>query len=132
MAHEHPVHHITLTVTDLDVSEAWYHDALGRATVVRRAGNGWERVRMQWSSGLVIGLTRHHDADPGGRFDPRRVGLDHIGIRCSDQHEVRAKAVELDDLGIEHGPVEAADYGWAVTARDPDGIAVEFFAALDD
>ena len=47
---EHPVHHITLTVTDLDASEAWYHDALGRATSVRRAGHGWEQVRMQWSS----------------------------------------------------------------------------------
>lgn len=132
MSHEHPVHHITLTVTDLDASEAWYHDALGRATAVRRTGNGWERVRLQWSNGLVIGLTQHHDGDPGDRFDHRRVGLDHIGIRCADQHEVRAKAEELTGLGIAHGGVEEAAYGWAVTARDPDGIAVEFFAALDD
>jgi hypothetical protein len=35
----------------------------------------------------------------------------------------------LDDLGFEHGPIEDVPYAWAVTARDPDNIPLEFFCA---
>ncbi len=67
------------------------------------------------------------DADSG--FDHTRVGLDHLGLACPDEARVRAWATRLDDLGFTRGPVEDVYYGWAVTARDPDGIAVEFFAS---
>jgi hypothetical protein len=41
--------------------------------------------------------------------------------------EVREWAATLTRLGFDHGPVEEAPYGWAVTARDPDNIPIEFF-----
>ena len=50
-----------------------------------------------------------------------------LGLACSSEDDVRGWAERLDGLGVEHGPVETAPYGWAVTARDPDGIAVEVF-----
>ena len=34
----------------------------------------------------------------------------------------------LDDLGIEHGEIKDAHYGSGLSFRDPDGIALEFFA----
>jgi len=34
----------------------------------------------------------------------------------------------LDELGIRHSDIEDADYGSDVSFRDPDGIALEFFA----
>ena len=34
----------------------------------------------------------------------------------------------LDELGIEHGGIKDASYGSGVSFRDPDGIALEFFA----
>ena len=34
----------------------------------------------------------------------------------------------LDELGIEHGGIKDAAYGSGVSFRDPDGIALEFFA----
>jgi len=120
-------HHLTLTVTDMARSARWYQDVLGPATVVNREGPGWHRIRMAWPNGLIIGVTEFAEADPADRFDARRVGLDHIGIGCPSGEQVRAWAKRLDDLGIERGPVEDVPYGWAVTARDPDGIAVEFF-----
>ena len=58
-----------------------------------------------------------------------RSGLDHLGLGCTSEGAVQAWAHRMDELGVVHGPVEDVPYGWAVTARDPDGIPVEFFCA---
>lgn len=123
------IHHLTLSVVDDEASAAWYQRLLGPAMVVRREGGGWTRVRMQWPSGLVIGVTRHDGTLAGDRFDHLRTGLDHVGLGCASEADVRGWAERMDALGIGHGPVEDAPYGWAVTARDPDGIPVEFFCS---
>lgn len=121
------IHHITLTVRDIDRSAQWYQELLGPADAARRSGDGWERIRLAWPDGLVIGVTAH-ETTSGDSFDYTRIGLDHIGFACDGEDEVRAWATRLDALGVDHGPVESAPYGWAVTARDPDGIAIEFFS----
>ena len=123
------VHHVTLTVLDADRSAEWYQALLGPAEAITRAGDGWHRIRMAWPDGLVIGVTAHEATAAGDAFDARRVGLDHIGLACASEEEVRAWADRLDALGVDRGPVETVPYGWAVTARDPDGIAIEFFCA---
>jgi catechol 2,3-dioxygenase-like lactoylglutathione lyase family enzyme len=122
------VHHLTLTVADPARSAAWYQALLGEATVVERRGAGWSRLRMSWPGGLVIGVAAH-DGAPGGGFDHRRPGLDHVGLGCASEAEVREWAARAGALGLVTGPVEDVPYGWAVTVRDPDGIPVEFFCA---
>jgi len=42
--------------------------------------------------------------------------------------ELQKQAARLDELGIAHGGVKDAHYGSGVSFRDPDGIALEFFA----
>ncbi len=121
------VHHVTISVTDAETSAEWYQRLLGPAEITRREGADWTRIRMQWPSGLVIGATQHEGTSAGDRFDHTRVGLDHLGLACADEAEVRAWLELMDDLGIAHGPFEDAPYGWAVTARDPDGLPIEFF-----
>ena len=121
------IHHVTLTVGDVVRSADWYDAVLGPSDRAVRRGDGWERIRMAWPSGLVIGVTRHDATAGDDAFDTTRIGLDHIGLACRSEADVRAWADRLEALGIPHGPVEEAPYGWAVTARDPDGIAVEFF-----
>ena len=123
------VHHVSLSVTNPARSAEWYQALLGEASIITREGPGWHRLRLQWPSGLVIGLTCHESTDRYSAFDHTRVGLDHLGLACSDEAAVRAWAGRLDSLGFTRGPVEDVSYGWAVTARDPDGIAVEFFAS---
>jgi hypothetical protein len=122
------VHHVTLTVTDADASASWYQQLLGPAETVHRQGPGWRRVRMQWQGGLVIGVTAHDGTRAGDRFDHARVGMDHVGLACDGEDQVRSWAARLDAIGAPRGPVEDVPYGWAVTGRDPDGIPVEFFA----
>ena len=123
------IHHLTLTVLDAEASAEWYQRLLGPAEVIRRVGDGWTRVRMQWPTGVVIGVTRHDGTGAVDRFGHERVGLDHVGLGCSSEDDVRAWAEHMDRTGIAHGPVETVPYGWAVTARDPDGIPVEFFCS---
>ena len=122
------VHHVTISVTDAEASAEWYQRLLGPAQIIRREGPDWVRVRMQWPSGLVIGATQHEGTDDDDRFDHSRVGLDHLGLACADEDEVRGWVDLIDDLGIERGPFEDVAYGWAVTTRDPDGLPIEFFA----
>lgn len=122
------VHHVTLTVADIERSADWYQALLGPATTVERAGSTWRRIRMRWPSGLVIGVTAHDSTRPE-RFDETRVGIDHLSLGCADEAEVRGWHDRLEELGFEHGQLEDVEYGWAVTARDPDGIAIEFFCA---
>ena len=124
-----PIHHITLTVNDAESTATWYQSLLGEATVIRREGPGWKRVRLNFPSGLVLGFTQHDAAAKGQKFSHLTVGLDHIGLACASESEVRGWAAKLDELGFEHGPVEDVSYGWAVTARDPNNIPIEFFCS---
>lgn len=121
------IHHITLTVRDVRRSAEWYQLLLGEAETVHREGDGWIRIRMAWPDGLIIGVTQFQGEAPE-RFSHLCVGLDHLGLKCRDEQEVRSWATRMDQHGIEHGPVEEAPYGWAVTARDPDNIPIEFFS----
>ena len=120
-------HHLTLSVTDLPRSVDWYERVLGMSKTADREGPTWIRALLRSEGGLVIGLTAH-EGTPGGRFDERRVGLDHLSIACADRAEVEAWERHLDELGVEHGALVDAGYGHVLTSRDPDGIPVEFFA----
>ena len=129
MPHVPLIHHITLTVTDVTRSADWYQKLLGEAVIVEREGDGWKRIRMNFPSGLVIGVSQHDATPAGDSFTHARSGLDHIGLACNDEQEVKAWIAHMDANDIAHGPLEDVAYGWAVTARDPDNIPIEFFTA---
>lgn len=124
----YPIHHITLSVSDVNKSVAWYQAVFGPADIVEREGDGWKWTRMTWPAldDLRIAVMSHTDA-PDGQFSHLNRGLDHLGFDCASPAEVDAWAAKLDALGFERGPLEDVQYGWVVTARDPDNIAIEFF-----
>lgn len=68
-----------------------------------------------------------HDANQGAAFEPSRAGLDHLAFAVADRDQLRAWEQRLADLGADHTPLEEWSHGAAVTARDPDGIALEFY-----
>jgi glyoxylase I family protein len=122
-------HHVTLTVTDLARSVAWYEQALRLNKIADREGDGWTRALLRAPSGLIIGLTEHAGGNADDHFDPTRVGLDHLSIGCADRSGVEAWAAHLDEVGVAHGEIADAAAGHVLVCRDPDGIPVEFFAA---
>ena len=79
-------------------------------------------------SGTLLGLHQHGTAAPSEAFSEFRVGLDHVAFGCADREELEKWALRLDELGVARGRIKDAAYGSGVSFRDPDGIALEFFA----
>ncbi len=95
------IHHIRLTVTDVERSQEFYTKVLGFA-VARQIPTG---VLLRNGS-IVLGLGPAFDAaasPPDDRFNENRVGLDHLSFG------------EIKDIGIAH----------VLAFRDPDNIQLE-------
>ncbi|HEY6707424.1 MAG TPA: VOC family protein, partial [Actinomycetota bacterium] len=73
-------------------------------------------------------LHQHETPAPEGDFSEYRVGLDHVSFGVANRAELEKWAQRLDELGIAHGGIKDATYGSGVSFRDPNGIALEFFA----
>lgn len=129
------VHHVALTVTDLEASRDWYRRLLGADPVIDEDvpalpghHKGFHHTIFVLSSGVILALHAHHATDGGHRFDELRPGLDHIGFSCGDRGELERLQVRLDELGIQHGGIAADELGYGLSFRDPDDIALEFWA----
>lgn len=121
--------HVELSVRDLDTSEAWYVALLGARRVFadRDDERGLtSRALREPGSGTVLALMQH-DANLGAGFDATRTGLDHLAFAVADRDALWAWEQHLADLGFDYSPIEEWSHGAAVTARDPDGIAIEFY-----
>jgi glyoxylase I family protein len=121
--------HIAVTVTDLDRSTRWYTALFGSEPVLdedETTGDFHHTVYVL-GGGQLFGL-HTHPAGTGGAFDEHRTGLDHVAFACADRAELEAWAARLDELGIAHGGIYDAHYGSGVSFRDPDNVALEFFA----
>jgi catechol 2,3-dioxygenase-like lactoylglutathione lyase family enzyme len=123
-----PLTHVALTVRDLSVSVPWYERLLGQRPVLDEDTDPDFHHTVYMIGGTLIGLHQHGTPAPEGDFSEFRVGLDHVAFGCANREELQAWARRLDELGIKHGGIKDATYGSGVSFRDPDGIALEFFA----
>ena len=122
------LHHIALTVTDLEASITWYQRVFGIAYQMEEAHEGGVGKLLtddRW--GLIIVL-HHHDANPGERFSERRTGLDHVGLAVASRAELEGWQRHLAELGVSHSPIADRPYGSVLVFRDPDNIQLELFA----
>jgi catechol 2,3-dioxygenase-like lactoylglutathione lyase family enzyme len=124
-----PIAHVAVTVTDLAASTRWYAALLGSEPVLDEdeESGQFHHTVFALSGGQVLGL-HTHPRTPDGGFDERRPGLDHLAFGCADRAELEAWMARLDELGVRHGGIKDAHYGSGVSFRDPDGVALEFFA----
>jgi len=121
--------HVAVTVTDLDRSTRWYSQLFDSEPVLdedEEAG-GFHHTVFLLDSGHLFGLHTHPQGNPDA-FDERRTGLDHVAFSCADHGDLERWAARLDELGIANGGIKDAHYGSGVSFRDPDGVALEFFA----
>lgn len=77
---------------------------------------------------MLLGLHEHDGATPEQDFSEHRVGLDHVGFGCDSRADLETWLGRLGELGIANGGIVDAPYGSGLSFRDPDGIALEFFA----
>ena len=123
-----PLTHVALTVRDLSVSVPWYEQLFGVRPVLDEDTDPDFHHTVYLLGGTLVGLHQHATPAPEGAFSEYRVGLDHLAFGCANRAELEAWASRLDELGITHGGIKDATYGSGVSFRDPDGIALEFFA----
>ena len=124
-----PLTHVAVTVRDLAVSVPWYRALFGTEPVLDEDTDaGFRHAVFALGTGTLFGLHQHAKTAPAESFSEYNVGLDHVAFGCADRDELEKRARYLDELGITHGGIVDAHYGSGVSFRDPDGIALEFFA----
>jgi catechol 2,3-dioxygenase-like lactoylglutathione lyase family enzyme len=124
-----PLTHVALTVRDLSVSVPWYEALFDADPVIDEDTDpDLHHTVYMIGNGTLIGLHQHATAAPDENFSEFRVGLDHVAFGCADRAELGKWTSRLDELGVDHGRIKDAAYGTGVSFRDPDGIALEFFA----
>jgi catechol 2,3-dioxygenase-like lactoylglutathione lyase family enzyme len=121
------VAHVAVTVSDIARSRAWYRRLFGSDPVLDEDTGPFFHVAWVLG-GTLFGIHQHASPSGSEPFDERRPGLDHVAFGCSNRTELEGWATKLSALGIVHGGVIDAPYGSGLSFRDPDNIALEFFA----
>ena len=121
--------HVAVTVRDLSVSTPWYRALIGADPALDEdTDGGFHHVVWDLGNGTLFGIHQHTTPAPDEPFSEFRTGLDHVAFGCASRAELLDCAARLDELGVKHGDIVDAHYGSALSFRDPDGIALEFFA----
>lgn len=129
--------HVRITVRDIARSRAFYDSVFGFPVAFEVPTDADQATAEQlWFlfGGVIYqipgGLFGLRPMAPGDdAFDENRVGLDHLAFAVEGVGELEAAATLLDSLGVEHGPVKDIGAGHLLEFRDPDGVALELFAA---
>ena len=121
--------HIGLRVTDIARSKRFYVDTLGSQLV--REIDGAALINMYGMLFALYGDGSHSASRD--RFDPFRVGLDHIALAIEDPNILENLKRELDAAGVRNNGVEVdpETHDKYISFYDPDGIAWELYSVTD-
>jgi catechol 2,3-dioxygenase-like lactoylglutathione lyase family enzyme len=134
------VHHLRLTVTDVQRSRQFYTGLLGFQVAVESPPPGDPAADEAFSvlfggvvmirGSLIMGLRPMAPADD--RFDPDRVGLDHLSFGVAGHEDLEQAVRLLEEHGVRHGAItRLPSFGIEVLSfEDPDGIQLELTAPL--
>jgi catechol-2,3-dioxygenase len=114
-------------VTDLDRSRQWYQRLFDTDPVLDENTGPFHHV-VWLIGGTLVGIHGFPDLHSSDPFDERRVGLDHLAFACANRGQLEEWEARLAELGIANGGIVDAPYGSGLSFRDPDNIALEFFA----
>ncbi|WP_345372555.1 VOC family protein [Frondihabitans cladoniiphilus] len=131
--------HVRLTVTDIHRSKAFYRalfgmepgsdfsDQIDDPTIHDDPDRTYGGCSFTFG-GQTLGLRPVALADD--RFDPNRVGLDHLSLRVASVADLHTAAERLAEAGIEHGEVtDLPAFGLVILSlQDPDDINLELAA----
>ena len=132
------LHHIALTVSDLDASVEWYSQVFDvRLQMEGPHEGGYSKLLADDAWTLMFALHRH-DANEGERFGESRTGLDHVGFAVPAPEDLLQWQEHLERHGVvrsdvaatplTQSPIADEPYGLVLVFRDPDNIQLELFA----
>jgi catechol 2,3-dioxygenase-like lactoylglutathione lyase family enzyme len=123
------IHHIRLTVTDVEQAQRFYTELLGFQLVMELP------TGVVLSNGTtLLGLRALPAQSPVGdqdRFDEDRVGLDHLSFSVSSKADLEQALRLFDEQNIPHGEItDLPAFGiYILVFRDPDNFQLELTAA---
>lgn len=131
------LHHLALTVTDVDASVAWYEAVFGVRFIMDAPHQGGiGKVLADDAHELMIVLHRHA-ANDGRLFGETTTGLDHAGFFVPTRADLEAwqehlashgvSRTDVADKPLTQSPIADESYGSVLVFRDPDNIQLEFF-----
>ena len=118
--------HLGLRVTNLARAKHFYVDTLG-CQLMRETDGG---VLVNVSGMLVALYETDSDSSSYDRFNPFRVGLDHLALAVEDASTLGDLKRDLDAAGVRnHGVEEDLEtHDKYISFFDPDGIAWELYS----
>ena len=132
------IHHLRLTVTDVERSREFYTGLLGFQVAVESPPeddpSADEAFKILFGGvvmirgNLLMGLRPM--APSGDRFDPDRVGLDHLSFGVASRDDLEQAMRLFDESGVAHGEITTlGSFGIDVLPfEDPDGVQLELTA----
>ena len=120
--------HVAVTVSDLTRSAAFYEKLFGAKAVLDEDADVFHHVVWMLDGGTLFGIHTHPQPESSEPFSELRPGLDHVAFAVANRAALEEWEQKLDALGIAHSPIKDASYGSGLSFRDPDNIALEFFA----
>ena len=120
------LHHLTIRTTDLARAKRFYVETLGFQAVRERNGS----VLLNAHGTLFGVLGAAPETSPEDRFDPFRVGLDHLALAVDNAESLHELKQQLDAAGVRNNGVQDDTRTGAryIAFYDPDGIAWELYA----
>ncbi len=119
------VHHVALRATDLARARRFYAETLGFPVVLEQPN-----LLIFLAGATAVAVRGPEEGLPeGDRFNPFRVGLDHLALSCAKEAELERVAAALaqasvSNTGVKMDEVLGKRY---VAFKDPDGIAWELY-----
>ncbi len=135
------LHHVALTVTDIDASIAWYAQVFGITQQMEGPHDGGEQRLLADKGWNLIIVLHRHDANQKEAFSERRTGLDHFGMAVPTRSELEDWQKHLEKVGVvrsaaadrpcTQSPIADTPFGSILVFRDPDNIQLELFSPPD-
>ena len=116
--------HVVLTVVDIHRTKEFYTKIFGEPDFQVDEGFMYQMGTTRLFFTLPRGPQAPHD-----RFDPTRVGLEHIAVGVKSIDDLKVYAKVLDEAGIKHSGIHVDNHSnkEKIWLDDPDKIRVEFY-----
>jgi glyoxylase I family protein len=135
------VHHVALTVTDVDSSIGWYERIFGIRHQVDIPHEGGVGKLLSNEDRSLMFVLHRHDINDGGLFSERTTGLDHVGLAVTTREELEDWERHLEANGVvlvdpadkpfTRSAIMDAPYASVLVFRDPDNIQLELFTPAE-
>lgn len=126
------IHHLGLTVTDVERSAQWYEEVLGFDRIGSHGDATTERRKIfvrHPAFDIRLSLVEHNTSSKRP-FDETETGLDHLAFEVPTHSALETWDARLQDLGIPTSPIARSHTIPGATVlvfRDPDNIQLELY-----